>query len=445
MFRFDGLAINREFISKSRLPKLDDLFTIDLQLTSLLMPNTLSNWLSMNAFIGDSTTTERKNNPMTPAFKQQKKAVSAVFFANGLIVGCWALLVPIIIANLGIAESDMGLIILAGGGSAIVALATSPMLIKRFGVRGVITLSGAIMAVSVFAIQQAEAIVIGIVFVLLMMSALAAQDVAMNTNAVDLEQQSGRANMSAFHAFWSAGAMIGALAGGSIIAHLGSASLALLAGVGNLIIVLLTFRFLEAKHIDTEGTGAQPRFQVPRMLLPWLFGLMAFVGFVSEGAVIDWSALFFRNELAATVEMSGLAFGGFSFSMMLARFAGDSIRDRLGDQKLLLVSIILAGVGMTFVSFSTSSFWASVGFFFAGFGNANIVPIAFSGAGAIKGLPKGMGIATATFCGYAGLLAAPALLGIVGEHFSFRVVFGLMAALLLALLFLVPAVKAKET
>lgn len=382
---------------------------------------------------------------MTPALKQQKKAVSAVFFANGLIVGCWAILVPIIIANLGIAESDMGLIILAGGGSAIVALAISPTLIKRLGVRGVITLSGAIMAVSVFAIQQAEAIVVGTTFVLLMMSALAAQDVAMNTNAVDLEQQSGRANMSAFHAFWSAGAMFGALAGGSIIVHLGSTGLALVAGLGNFIIVLFTFRFLEANHVDSKEDDKPSGFQIPRMLLPWLFGLMAFVGFVSEGAVIDWSALFFRNELAATVEMSGLAFGGFSFSMMLARFAGDSIRDRLGDQKLLLVSIILAGAGMAFVSFSTSSFWAAVGFFLAGFGNANIVPIAFSGAGAIKGLPKGMGIATASFCGYSGLLAAPALLGFVGEHFSFRVVFGLMAALLLALLFLIPTVKVKQT
>lgn len=382
---------------------------------------------------------------MTPTTNQQQKAISAVFFANGLIVGCWALLVPVIVTNLAIAESDMGLIILIGGGSAVAALATSPMLIKRFGVRGVITLSGAILALSVFAVQQAQSMVSAIAFVLLTMSALAAQDVAMNTNAVDLEQQSGRANMSVFHAFWSAGAMIGALTGGSIIAHLGSTGLALIAGLAHFGITLMTFRFLEARHIEPNEKSAGSKFQLPRMLLPWLFGAMAFVGFVSEGAVIDWSALFFRNELAATVEMSGLAFGGFSLSMMIARFAGDSIRDRLGDQRLLVISIILAGVGMMFVAFSVSAFWATVGFFFTGFGNANIVPIAFSGAGAIKGLPKGIGIATASFCGYAGLLAAPALLGIVGEHYSFRLVFGSMAILLLALLLLVPRVRPKTT
>lgn len=380
---------------------------------------------------------------MTPTTKQQQKAISAVFFANGLIVGCWALLVPVIVANLAINESDMGLIILVGGGAAVAALATSPMLIKRFGVRGVITLSGAILALSVFAVQQAQSMASAIAFVLLTMSALATQDVAMNTNAVDLEQQSGRANMSVFHAFWSAGAMVGALTGGSVIAVLGSAGLALIAGLGHFAITLMTFRFLEARHIESNEKSAASKFQLPHMLLPWLFGAMAFVGFVSEGAVIDWSALFFRNELAASVEMSGLAFGGFSLSMMIARFAGDSIRDKLGDQKLLVMSVIMAGFGMMFVAFSTSSFWATVGFFFTGFGNANIVPIAFSGAGAIKGLPKGIGIATASFCGYAGLLAAPALLGIVGEHFSFRLVFGSMAVLLLALLLLVPRVRLK--
>ncbi len=381
---------------------------------------------------------------MKPAVVKQKNAVSAVFFANGLVVGCWALLVPIIIINLGITESDMGLIILAGGGSAILALASSPALINRFGVRGVITASGCIMAATIFLLQQSDSITAGVIFLLLTMASLAAQDVAMNTNAVDLEQQSGRANMSAFHAFWSAGAMTGALCGGTIIAYLGSAGLAIIAGFGNLAIVGFTYRYLEAIHVDTQEQSSGSGFQIPRMLLPWLFGVMAFIGFVSEGAVIDWSALFYRKELGASVEISGLAFGGFSLSMMLARFAGDSIRERLGDQILLLLSVILAGIGMTFVSFATTSFWATVGFFFAGFGNANIVPIAFSGAGAIKGLPRGMGIATATFSGYAGLLAAPALLGFVGEHFSFRVVFGLMAALLLALLFLVPVVKAKE-
>ena len=380
---------------------------------------------------------------MTPTIKQQQTGVFAVFFANGLVVGCWALLVPIIISNLNITESDMGLIILLGGAAAIVALATSPMLIKQFGVRVVILLTSLIIAISIFVIPQAMVITTAILFVLLTMSAVAAQDVAMNTNAVEIEQQSGRANMSAFHGFWSAGAMVGALSGGSIIAHFGSPSLAFIAGVGNLIIALLTFRFLEAKQEDSHEKNTSSKFKIPRTLLPWLFGLIAFVGFTSEGAVIDWSALFFRNELDASVEISGLAFGGFSLSMMIARFAGDPIRNRIGDRKLLLISIILAGVGITFVSCSSSSFWATIGFFFAGFGNANIVPIAFSGAGALKGLPKGVGIATATFCGYAGLLTAPALLGYVGEHYSFRLVFGIIAVLVFTLLFLIPKVMAK--
>jgi uncharacterized membrane protein len=55
-----------------------------------------------------------------------------------------------------------------------------------------------------------------------------------------------------------------------------------------------------------------------------------------------------------------------------------------------------------------------------------------------------MGIATATLCGYSGLLAAPALLGFMGEHYGFGFVFLLMAALILCLLVLAPMVGRQD-
>ena len=370
---------------------------------------------------------------------RSRRSVSAVFFANGLFVGCWAVLIPVIIRNLDITESEMGLIILAGGLAAILALVLSAKLISLFGARAIIIVAALGLAPGLFGMLQVQSISLAVIILLFIMAFLASQDVAMNANAADLEARSEKPIMSAFHGFWSAGAMTGAFSGGSLILFLGNNSFALLAGAITLFAAVTGYGDLERKSATVTSGEPTPGY-LPTDILPWLFGLIAFVGFVSEGAVIDWSAQFFRTELDSGVQLSGFAFGGFSLSMMIARFSGDHLRERTGDKNLFIGSVLLAGTGFMLVIFSPNAVLAAAGFFLAGFGNANIVPIAFSAAARIPGLPRGMGIATASFCGYTGLLVAPATLGYVGEHFGFRLVFASMGLMIMALLVLAPMV-----
>jgi hypothetical protein len=49
-----------------------------------------------------------------------------------------------------------------------------------------------------------------------------------------------------------------------------------------------------------------------------------------EGAILDWGALYMRQELGASPALSGLAFGAFSAAMATMRFLGDLVRDRFG-------------------------------------------------------------------------------------------------------------------
>ena len=56
-----------------------------------------------------------------------------------------------------------------------------------------------------------------------------------------------------------------------------------------------------------------------------------------------------------------------------------------------------------------------------------------------------MGIATASFCGYTGLLVAPCMSGHLGEHMGFRSVYSLMALMLVLLLVLAPMVGRQQT
>lgn len=375
-------------------------------------------------------------------FRRARAAVSAVFFANGLAIGCWAILVPVVIRNLGISESDMGLIILAGGSAAIIALAFSPATIAWAGIRNVILAAGIILSPALYFILHAGSFLIAAILLMFVMAGLATQDVAMNADAAELETASGRNIMSAFHGFWSAGAMVGALIGGPFLAYFGSDALAITIGAVAVICAIAASPFLSGRQ-QMANAGQMPR-AMPRKLLPWLMGMIAFAGFVSEGAVIDWSAHYFRTELDSGVTLSGLAFGAFSLTMMIARLTGDRMRNRLGDFRLFVISVLIATTGLGFVSLAPSAELAALGFALAGLGNANMVPIAFSAASRIPGLAKGTGIAAVTFCGYAGLLFAPASLGIVGEHFGFSTVFAMMALLIFATLLLAPRLKPRQ-
>ena len=50
---------------------------------------------------------------------------------------------------------------------------------------------------------------------------------------------------------------------------------------------------------------------------------MALFSMIPEGAVLDWSALYLKQELGASIEAAGFAFAAFSATMAIMRFSGD--------------------------------------------------------------------------------------------------------------------------
>jgi fucose permease len=71
-----------------------------------------------------------------------------------------------------------------------------------------------------------------------------------------------------------------------------------------------------------------------------------------------------------------------------------------------------------------------------GLGLANTVPIAFSAAGNLPGLPRALAISVVTFMGYSGILFAPSIIGFIAEHTGFAVIYlSLPVLITVALLF----------
>ena len=371
-------------------------------------------------------------------------AVAAMFLVNGFIMGSWAPQIPFMLPRHGISEFVLGLLILLIGAGAVVSMAWTGWLIDRFGSRKMAVGFGAVACFSFAFVVLAPEIPLAIPALVAMGASIGSMDVAMNANAVEVERRLNRAVMSASHGFWSLGGFVGGGAGGVAIARLGVSAHVLIAAGLALAILLAAAPFLV-----TEAHHLKPRHDKPKYIWPRggaivVLGLMALFSMIPEGAVLDWAALYLRQELGADIAASGFAFAFFSGAMALMRFAGDGVRNRFGAVATMRFSGLIAAAGMLAGALAPNAGAAIAAFALAGLGIANMVPIAFSAAGNQPGLSPGAGISLVTLMGYSGILVAPSTIGFVAEHIGFRVTYAALAVCLTGVALLARHVAAAD-
>jgi predicted MFS family arabinose efflux permease len=381
----------------------------------------------------DNPTSRPKAFAATPA---GLASVSAFFFANGVTVGCWTVLVPVILSNIGITETAMGMMILGGSAAGFCVLVFTGRLVAALGSRTVTVVASLALAPALLLLAAAPTFAIAALLFVYFFVAMSVMDVAMNANGAAMESYRGSAVMSRFHGFWSLGGMVGAGLGGPVLVAAGPIGTGALPAVVAVGTVLLATRYLVPAAAEFPEP-AKRSWRPPGNPAVYLVGLLAFSAFVAEGAVIDWSALYLRRDLQADIAYSGFAFALFSMSMMIGRFAGDAIRNRFGARRTVRISAATAAAGFAIAGLSGSLPAVVGGFAVAGLGCANIVPVAFSSAAAIQGVRPATGIAIVTMFGYGGMLAGPAPFGAVGDTYGFAPVyigfaFAMGAAILLS-------------
>jgi len=363
---------------------------------------------------------------------KSRAAVSLLFLMNGFVVGCWAPKIPDFAERLGLTKFELGLMILVFGLGSLVMMPIAGAQIAKHGSRVVVRVLALCVLPLLLALTLAPNVITGAISLFLFGGFIGAMDVAMNANAVAVEKSMRRAIMSSCHAFWSLGGLIGSGLGGLVISKLGILGHAELATVLAAIFVAIAWPMILADPPHPEDKKEKTR--LPMVPLPWLLGLMALFCMVPEGAVLDWGALYLRQEMDASVSLSGLGFAAFSATMAIMRFAGDLVRDRLGGVKTLRICTLFAIAGMLLASLAPDAEIAILGFALCGIGISNMVPIAFSAAGNIPGLKPGIGISVVTTMGYSGMLVAPSVIGFVAEHVGFAAVFMALPVLLLLVL-----------
>jgi predicted MFS family arabinose efflux permease len=372
------------------------------------------------------------------AVLRARLAVSAVFTVLGAGVGVWAVHIPIVTERLAMEPSVLGVALLVLAVGSVAGMPLTGIALARIGSR----LPTAVLA---FAYPILTPIVIlsgstPMLFVALFFfgAALGSLDVAMNTQASEIERAGGRPMMSSFHGFYSLGALGGSVIGGVLI------SLGLADGSAGLIIsiVLLAAGAVAAFNLWHSEPAAQkgPQFGLPSPAVLGL-GFIAFLGFAAEGAVTDWSALFLSTVKHLSVAAAASGFAAFSVAMVVCRLTGDLVVARLGGFLTVLGGGLLAAAGMVIAIASPWPALSAAGFALVGVGAANLVPVVFSAAARTPGVAPSIGVAAVTTLGYTGFLVFPPILGFIANDWGLSTALAVVAVMALTIAAMAGAVR----
>jgi len=366
----------------------------------------------------------------TADLRGARLATRAMFLICGTVTASWAPQVPLAKARLGIDDGVLGLALLGMGAGAMVAMPLAGFLAARFSSRVITALGGLVICLSLpLIILAPDALMLGLAL-FLFGAATGSMDVAMNVQAAAVEARGGRPLMSSFHGMFSVGGLIGA-GGASLMLGLGLSPLTVALVVSGLMLALLVAQAGSMLPPERGAAQAGMRFTLPRGLV-LVLGLLTFVLFQAEGAVLDWSAVFLHEARGQDPAVAGLGYAMFAVAMAVMRLAGDGITSRFGGETVVRLGSALAAAGFLLAILAPWPAAGLVGFALVGVGAANVVPVLFSAAGRVPGMAPGLAISTIATLGYCGILAGPAAIGFIADHLGLPVALGIVAVLLVA-------------
>ena len=371
-----------------------------------------------------------KENIMLNSGKKEQKwqqwAAKALFFVGGFGAATWAPLVPLIKMRLQLSEDILGLLLLCVGIGSLFTMPFSGAASSKWGCRKVLTVAGIGYALVLILLTQANNLWLAALLILLLGALMGAVDVVVNVLAVIVERESGRRLMSGMHAFWSVGGFVGAGIF-SLWLNLGLNHLQATLIAGGIIggVLLVFYRHL----LNNGGEKRQGSLLAfPRGIIVFI-AMIAFVSFLTEGAVMDWSGVFLTEVKHFDMSMAGVGFTVFSAAMLIMRLTGDWAVTKLGSPAVTIGGACLAAGGFVLLIASSFEWMLYLGFFLIGIGSANMVPVFFSLMGRQKVMPVSQAVSAVSTFGYLGILMGPAVIGFVANGTSLYVSFGMMAVL----------------
>jgi len=366
-----------------------------------------------------------------PNISQQHKkrirlAVSLFYFGQGLGFATWASRIPTIKTALGLSEAQLGTLLLMIPIGQLLTLPLAGFLTNRYGSHRLLPWASAFYALLLIIIGFSPNIwMLGAsLFFFGVMGNMC--NISVNTQGVLAEELYERPIMSSFHGAWSLAGFTGALIG-ILSMNLEWTSIQQFVGICVLLLVnvLLNRNFLIPEIKKEEEKKEKSKFKPDGLIIQ--LGIIGFFSMATEGAMFEWSGVYFSEVVKAPEKLIILGFGSFMVMMALGRFIGDAVIAKIGRQRTLQISGILMFFGMLVSVIFPNLYVCTLAFMLVGLGVACNVPTVYSVTGKHKTIPAGVALAMVSSISFLGFLMAPPLIGYIAELFNLRYSFALFS------------------
>ena len=354
-------------------------------------------------------------------------ATSVFFFVAGLTFATWASRIPDIQNKLHLSDAGLGGVLLALPVGLMAGLPLSGWLVGRFGSRQLVVAGALLYPLTLILLAIAGSTLqlsIGLFLFGLFGNLI---NIAMNTQAVGVETLYGKSIMASFHGLWSIAGFSGALIG-TFFVSAGLSPLIHFSIVCGMAVLLVLISYKYTMPHDNAGSKSQALFVKPdkRILI---LGLIAFCCMLCEGAMADWSGVYFKKVVQAPDSYTTLGYLAFTSTMALGRFVGDWLVTKFGIKKMLQMSGIIITAGLLIAVIFPYLLTAAIGFFLVGFGVSSVIPIVFGSAGRSTTMSPSTALATVSTIGFLGFLIGPPVIGFIAQAINLRWSFTLIAIL----------------
>lgn len=380
---------------------------------------------------------------MTGDLRRARWAVSTVFAVCGAAFATWLARVPAVQSQLGLGTDQLavGLFGLAMG--SVVALLGAGALITKVGSRGGVLIGGVVLCGGLPLVAFAPSLPVFVAALVVLGVGNSVLDVSMNAHAARVEEGYGRPIFAGFHAFWNIGGLAGSGADAlmeawhvPVTVHFSCAGVVLLAVA---LWVALTGFLGGADRGQGEAAFALPS----RALIP--LGVIAFCGFVAEGAVNSWSAVYLTEVTGAAPALASLGYFAFSITMVAVRLVADRLVSRVGTVRFIQAATVVAVLGFAVVLAAPAPVVTIIGFGVIGLGVAGIVPVAWSVASRKQPDSPGQAVAAVAACGYLGFLVEPVIVGALAHGIGLHWALSSAVVLTACVYFLAPTMRMRES
>lgn len=377
----------------------------------------------------------------SPELLRARAGVYLVFLANGLGFANLVPRFPEIVAHLGLSKAAFGQAVAAASVGALVAGLAASWLIARLTSAKVASLGMLVVALALLGAGLARSWIALAACLLVVGGTDAIVDVAQNAHGLRVQRRWGASIVTSFHASWSLGAVLGAAMGQAMAgAGVGPGTHMTVTAVVLLVISvgpLLAGWFLPGHDAaeraldqaeDFQGSqGSQDSHEAPvtvpprpslpvTILVLSIVGLLCAASMLPEDVAMNWSSLLLSAQ-GATAGRVGLGLVALQGTMIVGRLVGDRIIDAVGQQAVIAWGGALVTLGMGLALVVSSVPGTLIGMAVSGAGCAVAVPVTYSAADDVEGLPAGLGLTIVSWLArLTGLLAPPVVGWLADDH-----------------------------